>query len=181
MNGLCECGCGGNAPVAKCSNAKYGYIKGIPLRFIHGHSIRTRRGTSDFPSWKGGKRKSRGYVQILHRGNHPRNSGGYVFEHILVAEKALGKHLPQGAEVHHVDCRKSNNANSNLVICESHAYHHLLHVWSRAYFASGDPNKRKCRYCKHYDSTDLMYENGNTFYHQACKKIARKTTAQKGA
>lgn len=34
---LCECGCGEAAPIAKSTAAKYGWIKGRPMRFIRGH------------------------------------------------------------------------------------------------------------------------------------------------
>lgn len=62
--------------------------------------------------------------------------GGYVlltvngqrkYEHIHVAEKALGKPLPQGAVVHHADENKADNAGVNLVICPNQSYHRLLH------------------------------------------------------
>lgn len=49
------------------------------------------------------------------------------FEHVLIAEKALGKPLPKGAQVHHVNERKGDNRNNNLVVCPSDAYHKLLH------------------------------------------------------
>src|SRR3990167_9989532 len=51
--------------------------------------------------------------------------------HILVAEKALGRPLPEGVEVHHHDENRQNNSNSNLVICQDVAYHRLLHVIMR--------------------------------------------------
>lgn len=35
---LCECGCGRPAPIATHTNAKLGYAKGHPTRFIRGHS-----------------------------------------------------------------------------------------------------------------------------------------------
>lgn len=38
--GLCECGCGEPAPISKINNKKYGWIKGEPKRFIHGHMLR---------------------------------------------------------------------------------------------------------------------------------------------
>lgn len=54
-------------------------------------------------------------------------SGVRQYEHILVAEKALGKPLPRGAIVHHIDENKSHNANTNLVICPDQSYHMLIH------------------------------------------------------
>lgn len=34
---LCECGCGGVAPIAKSTYSKKGYVKGEPCRFICNH------------------------------------------------------------------------------------------------------------------------------------------------
>jgi hypothetical protein len=58
--------------------------------------------------------------------------------HILRAERALGKALPRGAQVHHVDGTKS--AKSPLVICQDATYHGLLHRRTRIVRAGGDPN-----------------------------------------
>ena len=54
-------------------------------------------------------------------------NGKRQYEHIVVAERALGKPLPKGAVVHHVDGQQWNNEPSNLVICPDQAYHMLLH------------------------------------------------------
>ena len=59
-------------------------------------------------------------------------NGKSILRHILVAEKALGKSLPVGAEVHHVDLDRSNDNPSNLVICQNRAYHKLLHKRTEA-------------------------------------------------
>lgn len=87
--------------------------------------------------------------QQAYRPQHPRAQGkGVVYRHVIVAEAALGKHLPDGVEVHHVDENKQNNANSNLVICQDSAYHSLLHVRARAVRAGGNPNTQKlCGRC----------------------------------
>jgi hypothetical protein len=61
-----------------------------------------------------------GYIYI-------QKDGKKKMAHVLVAEKALGKPLPKGAVVHHVDLDKANNDPKNLVVCPSQAYHLLLH------------------------------------------------------
>jgi hypothetical protein len=63
---------------------------------------------------------------------------GGVHQHI--AESALGRPLPHGVEVHHVDGDPSNNAPSNLVICQDRSYHRLLHRRARALRELGDAN-----------------------------------------
>lgn len=103
------------------------------------------------PSWKGGViSHGDGYVRRLDR-SHPRAdvTTGYVLEHIVVAEKALGHPLPPRAEVHHMDENKSNNAGSNLVICPDREYHMLLHARLRIRQAGGNPNTEKiCSLCR---------------------------------
>lgn len=120
--------------------------------------------------WKGGKTIStHGYI-LVWLPEHPRASKqGYVFEHILVAEKALGRPIPKGAVVHHVDEDKTNNVSSNLVICESEAYHQELHARKRALEATGDPNSRHCVFCHAWDSlTNMTQRKGRGYYHRVC-------------
>jgi len=57
-----------------------------------------------------------GYIKLL-RPAHPRaDSKGYVHEHILVAEDAIGRLLVDGEVVHHKDRVKHNNEISNLQV-----------------------------------------------------------------
>lgn len=59
----------------------------------------------------------------------------YKGEHIIIAEKALGKALPPKAVVHHMDRDGENNNTKspwNLVVCPDQNYHMLLHARARA-------------------------------------------------
>lgn len=119
---------------------------------------------TSFPSrrraanWKGGRKPHSGYV-LIWMPEHPRAQvNGYALEHVVIAERALGHALPPKAEVHHVDENKSHNENSNLVVCENHAYHSLLHQRQRAMAACGDPSASPCQRCGKYDrQEDLRF------------------------
>ncbi len=52
---------------------------------------------------------------------------GRQYEHIVLAEKALGKKLPAGAVVHHTGKPWDNEGFFKLVICPDQGYHLLLH------------------------------------------------------
>jgi len=52
---LCECGCGGLAPIAKRTVKSRGYVRGMPKKFIVGHAARVSQNGTNNPMWKGGK------------------------------------------------------------------------------------------------------------------------------
>jgi hypothetical protein len=125
------------------------------------------------PRWKEGKYvDGDGYISTLCK-KHPRAvSNNYVRDHILIAEKVMGKYLPLSAMVHHVDGNRSNNANSNLVVCENSQYHALLHQRMMAFKACGHANWRKCAYCKQYDNPNNMVvpnKPQKAAFHKGCK------------
>jgi HNH endonuclease len=85
------------------------------------------------PHWRGGtKTHSAGYI-LAYAPGHPRAKGCYVYEHILVAEKMLGRMLLHGEMVHHLDHDKTNNKPENLYIAPSPAHHLAYHrePWSQ--------------------------------------------------
>jgi len=78
--------------------------------------------------WRGGVRTNpEGYVKIYCPSHPFCDGGGYVMEHRLVAERALGKYLDPKNVVHHINKNVADNRNENLVICEDDAYHKLIH------------------------------------------------------
>lgn len=155
---LCQCGCGKPAPVAVRTRTARGEVAGTPLRFVKGHHLRL-------------------HVKPESTVNYPVKSlpdGRVVKAHRLRAERALGKPLPAGAEVHHVDGTKS--PRSPLVICPDSAYHHLLHVRQRVLRAGGNPNTDKiCATCK---ALKLQGEFASSRFtasglHQSCRPCER--------
>lgn len=167
--GLCQCGCGQRTSIATTSNATRGLVRGEPVRFVHGHHARVREHNGN---WKGGRRvDSHGYVRILVP-DHPRaDPRGYVAEHVVVAEEALGKPLPDGAEVHHVNRVRNDNRNRNLVICEDNAYHSLIERRQRALDACGNASWLFCRFCHEYDAPGNLWidkKRPSRAHHPAC-------------
>lgn len=115
--------------------------------------------------------------------------GKTKLEHVLIAERALGKPLPHGVQVHHWDCDRSNNAPANLVICPDQAYHRLLHRRMAAMDACGNPGWMPCRFCGEHDDPKNLYvaPNGVSAYHRECSatyarahRLKQKPTIQDG-
>lgn len=77
---------------------------------------------------------------LRHAGAKSKQTGGYIFvrtgkgqrklEHVLIAERALGRAMTRNEHVHHINCDRADNHPENLLIC-SRAYHTELH-WRMA-------------------------------------------------
>ena len=118
-----------------------------------------------------GSRRSVNYMgyMMLYLSEHPAaNPNGYAFEHVIKAERALGRRLPQNARVHHMNGVRSDNATPcNLILCENQGYHLLLHQRMRAFAACGNASARKCHFCKKWDEEVFKPKIG-TPYHRRC-------------
>ena len=102
-----------------------------------------------------------GYV-VIHVPGHPsamtsENWDGYVYEHIYVVEKVLGRELLPNEVVHHLNLNRSDNRPENLLVLDR-GQHTKLHKWlsSGAPMSkdvgtngvnSGKPTLRRCPVC----------------------------------
>jgi len=131
------------------------------MRFVHGHN----------------RRKA---VVVDYRIASRREHAERIKLHRLRAEKALGKPLPPKAEVHHADGSIADDAP--LVICESHAYHFLLHQRMRVVRAGGNPNTDKiCSYCKVAKPKEQFYRNSRSAdgYSTRCHPCGNEASKQR--
>lgn len=67
------------------------------------------------------------HTMVLRHGHHRATKGGQVYEHILVAEAALGRPVSKEEVVHHINCVKSDNRPENLFVCSGSKEHFLIH------------------------------------------------------
>jgi len=173
--GYCQCGCGQKTKIAKEDRKRRGWVKGEPIKFIHGHNARLAKREKG-SGWKGGETNKNGYTYILQE-NHPRaksNVTNYVPRSHLVVEAIMGKCLPDKAVVHHVDENRKNDFPNNLVVCEDKTYHALLHQRLRALKACGHVDWVKCPYCKQYGNPKNMVKRSTHFAHRKCKNKYEK-------
>jgi hypothetical protein len=79
--------------------------------------------------WEGGRvSNGEGYVLVMAPG-HPRGKkSGYVYEHVLVAERALGEYIPRNHVIHHINGIKDDNRLENLWWFPSKAEHTRHHA-----------------------------------------------------
>lgn len=95
-----------------------------------------------------------GYVLVYKPDHHRAEKNGLVYEHVLVAERMLGRNLNDNEVVHHKDHNRSNNNPDNLIIFATLSDHAAFHggrciyldngVWRAVY-----PNITKiCPTCK---------------------------------
>lgn len=127
--------------------------------------------------YKRWKRYGAPIIVTAERGSAINNSGYRNFngrlEHITVAEKAIGHRLPAGAVVHHMDYNKTNNLQTNLLVC-SRAYHRVIHQRTDAFMACGNADWRRCGICQQYDAPINLACFGTSAVHNACRRRRHK-------
>lgn len=91
------------------------------------------------PNWKGGMRKSHGYI-LQYCPNHPNHCyENYVRRNRLQMEKLIGRYLTKEEVVHHINGDKSDDRIENLQWLPDNATHSLLHTLQRR-LNKGVPN-----------------------------------------
>ena len=104
-SGLCLCGCGGSAPLAKQSESRRGNVRGLPIRFIQGHQHKTEPAytvDSDTGCWNWHSVSVHGYGQV-------RIEGRKRPAHRVMYEKLNGA-IPDGMVLDHL-CRNRRCVN----------------------------------------------------------------------
>lgn len=113
-NGLCSCGCGSLAPIAKMTAKRFGHIKGQPCRYIRGHQARKGTPAERFDAkvrvQPDGCHEWTGYALPNGYGWFGVAKGVTEFAHRFSYESRVGT-IPDGAFVlHKCDNRKCVNA-----------------------------------------------------------------------
>lgn len=118
---LCRCDCGKEKIVSTVD------LNGEKTRSCGCLISDAKKGEKN-PMWGGGRTMVNGYVQIKDPAHPHSNNQGYVFEHILVMGKIMGRPVAQTEVVHHCNGVRSDNRPDNLRLFQSNgdhsAYHH---------------------------------------------------------
>jgi hypothetical protein len=128
--------------------AKYGEAAaGIDMRGRHGnHAHGERNGRFN----AGRLLTSQGYVLVRVTRDHPRAfgppglRGAYAYQHDLVAEETLGRHLRAEEAVHHHNGQRDDNRPENLEVTtrSDHARGHAAHPDARDEAGRFKPGRR---------------------------------------
>lgn len=77
------------------------------------------------PNWRGGMTIDKHGYRLVYSPER-KKAHPYSYEHILVAEKMIGRRLRKSEHVHHINGLKLDNSESNLVVLDDKS-HRTLH------------------------------------------------------
>lgn len=116
-----------------------------PPRFCNRTCAGKWRKGSNHPRWTGGREVDSGGYVYIRCSDHPhKNRRGYIFEHRLVMEQALGRYLDPQEVVHHKNDNPADNRIENLELFATNADHKRYHDQYRIRTTEG--RWRKCNH-----------------------------------
>lgn len=130
-----------------------------------------------------------GYIVSYLPDHHKTLSGGYkgwVYEHILVAERKLKRALKKNEEVHHLDLVRSNNSPNNLLICTTDQ-HHQIHAWierglpirGKNRIKGGIASSRKLVVIPRCQKCDFPINEGAIYCSAKCYTVGRRKVSKR--
>jgi hypothetical protein len=111
---LCKCDCGSEV-IVDGNNLRRSISKSCGCLRSELTKLRNRNNCGkNSVMWNGGRRRTSGGYIAIYCPDHPRHSGSYVNEHVLVMESKLGRFLHSGENVHHLNGIRDDNRPENL-------------------------------------------------------------------
>src|SRR5678815_691184 len=140
---------------ADCKKPVNNYLRKPIIRCQKCWHAHMRNHPDEHPFYKNGKTVTKcGYVLVIDR-NHPRRNkhNDRIFEHILVAEKMIGRRLKPSERVHHINHVRSDNRPENLEVMKSHKDHMAKHRLATHCKRCGKSGQMRRGYCYHHYET----------------------------
>lgn len=137
-------------------------------------------------------RYSQGYRLIYEPGHQEAMDGnweGYVYEHIIIAERMLGRSIKDDEEVHHMDFDRSNNSPNNLLVLTK-SQHVKLHNWLKRSCAvdeellienevkTENPEVPECKNCRLHLSSDQEKYCSRECYNKGQRRVERPSKSK---